>query len=1049
MKKLFHTFLARPVTAGMFFFSIVILGIVSVYNLPVELSPHVNYPRLSLRALWQGNSPESVEANLTSILEAELSTLKGLKRISSDTREGNCSIDLEFFENTDMDFAKIDINEKIRQIKKNLPKRVYISVSDYIPDDFKDLQGFITYSISSTESANKILKYAKENIIYPLKGIEGVSNVKVSGGTERELKVILDYNKVVLYGITNAEIAQAISNIEKIFSAGVIRKNNYEYFLKVNNIVVNIDDIANQPVKLTSNGSAILLRNIADVYDGFEKANYFFRINGRETVTLEITKEIGANTIEVAENVHRKIDELVKAFPEGYSIKLEIDKSKNMREDLGELFKSAFFSLMIIVVVLLLIFNSFRYSFVIVLSIIFSLLFAFILFYLFEISLNILTISAFILGFGFMVDNSIVVIDFIDHHYNGGGIKKLSVILKNIFPPVLASTLTTLGVFIPLLFLTGELRLYFEQFALGIIFNLFASMMIAFMIVPLVYLKLGLKRKSKAKVKDSKLFKIYSSIITFLFKRKKIALVIFILLVGLPVWLLPARIETPVIGTVYNSIFDSEFYAEIKPYVNNYLGGALNLFFNKISRGEMWQFGETTYLAVRLELPNGNDISRINELTKDFEKEVLRYRGDFENIIAKVYSPENSYLKITFTPKQSYSSFPYQLKNYLIAYATQLGGLTVSVYGYGQGFYNGGGAGSISNFTLTVKGFNYKKVKDLALRVKKRLERNPRVANVDINKGNWWGSDKVYEVVGKIKREALTSKKVTLQELLAFVRKNSAGNVAGYKFKLNNDEVFCKVKFENYDKLQLKDLNNIIFTTSGGEKAKLKEFIDFTVQRVMPSIKREDQQYIRYVKFEFKGPYKYGNKFVKKVIEKTQIPEGYKLEKRGFYFFNQDEESNVWMILLFAVIIIFMVTSSLFESIKKPMLILVAIPFAIIGTIYVFYFAEMNLDRGAYAGILLLIGLSVNNSIILIDYLSNRLHKPSIENLIKLSYSRVRPIFTTTLTTIAALLPLLISAKSTFWKSLSWSITGGITLSAVCVIIAIPLFYGIIISKHK
>jgi len=646
-----------------------------------------------------------------------------------------------------------------------------------------------------------------------------------------------------------------------------------------------------------------------------------------------------------------------------------------------------------------------------------------------------------------MVDNSIVVIDFIEQNYSLNGIKRLTIILKNIFKPVFASTLTTIAVFVPLLFLTGELRLYFEQFALGIIFTLFASLIVSFTIIPMLYIRFGSKYISQnSNAKISFWNKIYFIVCSAIYKWKKISVFILILIIGMPVWLLPSRIELLVLSPVYNSIFDSEFFNDVKPYFNYILGGSLNLFFNHISRGEVWKFGEETYIYVRLELPNGNKLERINSLTKDFEAEILKYKNDIKTLVTNISDPENASLRIEFSNKQSQTSFPYVLKNYLTSYATRLGGLNVSVYGFGPGFSNSGG--SFSNFSVITKGFNYLKTKELAEEFKSIISLNPRIDNVDIDKSEYYWEKDIYEIIATVNQNKLSKFSISPNEIVQYIAKNTAGNLSWNSFHIENDEINYNIKYSNYKSIQLDELENMIISGSNGFLFKIKDVVDFEVKKVLSSINRENQQYIRYITFDYKGPYKYGNEFVNASIAKMNINEGYSIEKREYTFrFGEEDEINVWKILFFAIILIFMITASLFESLSKPILVIAAIPFAIIGVFYLFYFGEFSLDRGAYAGLLLLIGLVVNNSIILADHISKSKVRLTYENIIKLSAQRLRPIFTTTLTTIAALIPLLLGSEITFWRSLSYSVVGGIFLSAIIVVLYLPLFYFVLNKK--
>jgi len=653
-----------------------------------------------------------------------------------------------------------------------------------------------------------------------------------------------------------------------------------------------------------------------------------------------------------------------------------------------------------------------------------------------------------VLGFGFIVDNSIVVLDYLDKHYDGRGEKYLTVLVKEVFFPLFTSTITIAAVFIPLIFLTGELQLYFQQFALGIGFTLLASLVVSFTIVPLLYLKTFQKRRVKEIEKEAWPYKIYSKSVSAVIKRKKLSIVFLLLLIGLPVWLIPARIETPVVGEAYNSVFDSETYQEIKPYLNYALGGALNLFFNHVSRGELWKYGEETYIYVRLDLPNGNRIERINKLSTDLENEILAYKKSFKTLIANVLNEETATLRIEFTPEQSNSAFPYMLKNYVTAYATRLGGVDSYVYGYGPGFSNAGG-GSSSMFNVEVKGFNFERVRSLAESFRDIIRRNPRVDNVDIDKSISYWSPETYEIVGKINRSQLAGYGISVQELFSIIARNTSGNLSYNRFKIMNESVNYRVKFSNYNDIQLEELKNLIVNEKGNERLKVSDLVTFEEQKVLSSINRVDQQYVRYVSFEFKGPFKYGHKFLESSVASVKVPEGYSLKQTDYSFlFAQEDEINIWKVLGASIFIIFMVTAGFFESFKKPLIIITAVPYAIVGAIFLFWLTENNIERGAYAGMLLLVGLSVSNSIVLVSYLSkNRVR--SIEELINGAKNRLRALTSTTLTTFAALLPFILSERETFWKNLSISIAGGIFVSYIYISFFLPLIYSIIVFRNK
>ncbi|AFH48407.1 Cation/multidrug efflux pump [Ignavibacterium album JCM 16511] len=1010
--------------------------------------PHTEYPRLTVSAGWFGASPETVEAYLTSPLESVLSSVKGIKKISSLSSEGSCRIDIEFHPNTDINFARIEINEKLGSVIEELPYGISAPrLSQYLPKEVKDLQGFLTYTISANLSANEIRKYAADYLRTPLLSIDGVSDVVIRGGNEREILITVDYDKMRSFNLKSDDVIAAIENAEKIVNAGSITKKESAYLVKVENIINAAEEILEQPVK-TFGGNSIKIKNIATVSDDFREQQSYFRINGKEAVFLDISKEPGKNIIKVADEVYKKIDFLRNNLPAEFKIEKEIDLSLEVRNDINDLFQNALYSFILILVLLLLIFRRFYYSIIIISSIVFSLLSAFIFFYIFNLSLNILTIASLILGFGLMVDNSIVVVDYLDRHFSFEDKKRLAVTTKNIFFPVFSSTLTTVAVFIPLIFFTGELKLYFEQFAIAIIITLLSSLVVTFTIVPIAFYYVRVKSLIKSEEiislneeKNSVLFMLYSFVLEKILRWKKLCFVSLVLMIGLPVWLLPNRIDSPVVSTLYNLIFDSEFSSEIRKYVNYALGGSLNLFFNYIQKGEVFAFGDTDYIIISLKLPNGNTIERINELTKKFENEILAYRNNFDNLTSNIFDEENALIKITFTKEQSASAFPYILKNYLTAYAVRLGGLEVSVYGFGPGFYSGGGTST--SFIVKVSGFNYNRMKDIANQFRKIIQRNSRVDNIDIDRSFYrYGDDDIYEIIAKINRNNLIKYDISIEEVSKLIANSTAGNLQYNKFRIGNDEVFYSVKYSNFKNIQQEQLENMSFNNAGKNHFKIKDVVEFKESKTLSSIVRENQQYVRFVSFDYKGPYKYGDEYVKSSIAQIKVPEGYSITQQQFSFmFGQDEEIKIWNILAFAFFLIFMITASLFESIKKPLIIILSIPFALVGVIFLFYFGDYNLDRGAYAGMLLLVGLSVNNSIILVDYLSKNSLRGEFKTIIRTSYSRIRPIFTTTFTTIGAMLPLIINVQQSFWKSLALSVSGGLILSSLFVIFIIPVFY--------
>ena len=1053
MKKIFYYFLTHPVTTSMIFFAIVVMGAGALLNLPVELQPQTEMRKLTVSASWYGASPEAMEAQVTSIIESELAAIRGIKNITSTSSEGRCSISLDLLDGADIQFVRIEINEKLASLRKTLPYGVSPSISEYKPEQFRALDGFMTYEVSAPMPANDIQRYLEQYVEYPLKSVDGVSDVTIFGGNTREIKVLVNYDKAKNLGVASYDINNAIYNSQRQLNAGIIKNEKNQIVVFAVNKLTDIGIIAQQVVKQDKNGAVVTMGDIARIENTFADPTSFFRINGNDAVTITISREPGTNILNVAADVKKKVEELSAKFPKGFSLNLKIDKSEDMVKSLEDLYSSAGYSLLIILLVLFIIFKNFRYPVIIFSSIIFSLAFSFIFFNIFQLHLNTLTISSFVLGLGFMVDNAIVVVDYIDKNYRGNGKKYLAATLKNIFFPVFASTLTTIAVFIPVIYFTGELKIYFEQFALGVIFTLVASIAVSFTLVPMLHEKFGKKIILAGSKAPGIMYRIYAAIVRFFAVHRKITIALIVLMVGLPVWKIPNRIESEgepsFLTNAYNEIFDSDFYqGELKKYVNYAFGGTLNLFLNRVNRGEFYNYrGNEDEIAINvyLTMPTGNKIERMNNLVKNFEKEVLAYKGQFKDVVSSC-NEESGTIRITFTKAQGETSFPYQLYNYLGAYGTRHGGLGVYVSGtnMGQGFSNGGfGGGTSFTSTVRIHGFNFNKVKEIAEEFKAIVSRNPRVDKVDIENsggGYFYSTGNLYEIKGYVKRDMLARTNITVGELFGEINRNTSGGLTGAHIQINNDDIPLNVKYENFSNIKLEELQDRV-VGSAANSAKIKDLIDFREEKAMSSIYREDQQYTRVVALEIKGPPQLCQNIIEDAALKTHVPEGYKLDYKGDFFRYKTEEEDIGMVLIFAVILIFMITAGLFESFTKPMLVIFAVPFAIMGTIILFFYGDYTIDRGAYAGMLLLIGLSVNNSIILIHHIAEHFYTGRLEDLIRLSYSRFRSIFTTTLTTIAGLFPMMVSLNQSFWKSLALSVAGGIMLSAIIVLVILPAVY--------
>lgn len=1126
LARLLSAMLVRPVSSLMVALTIVAVGIVSFRGLPSQLTPEVEYPRLTVSVAWQSAPPEAVESTITAPLEGELSKLAGLKTLSSVSSEGRARLTLEFHPGVNVDMARLEINERLSNLMETLPREVAPpQVSPYVPEEVEKMQGFLTYTLSANQSAGEVRRYAEEYMKLPLSSVKGVSDVEIGGGSLRHISIELDRSSMESLRLRPEEVNAALqdayltlSGARNIRANGNVHASNNptDSILTLAHTTIvqsftRIEDLKRLPIAVRSSSqtpsavsspnttppsatlasaergadqepAVIRLGDIARINDDYAAPTSFYRLNGKETVTLRLRKEQGADIIHTADHVFGVVKRLEASLPQGYTLIKENDTSEKMRIELADLYTTLAYAMSAVALMMLLIFRraaALRVVAIVLSAVVVALSLSAIGFAVAGVGLNIITIAAILLGFGIAVDNTVIMAEYLERLSTDAPATTLLSPLsfyrfvlntRAMAVPLLGSALTTIAVIVPLLFLETELRAYLADFALASVIIVCASVLVSLWLVPILC-RYWLPNYHAARThnadgdshRSNTPFLLYSWLVRVIARFRKTTIAALVVLAGIPIWLLPAHIETPYIAPAYNAVFDSPLYGYIKPSLQMVIGGAWNIFSNRLSRGDMWQVGGEQYLMVVMKLPNGNRIERINTLAKDMEREMLRYRtADGSNIkllSTSVVSDEMAFLRVEFPTNLADRSFPYKLKNYLTAYATRLGGLEVSVFGYGEAFSTGFGGAPVS-FAVTVKGFNYDDVKALAQEFRRTIERNPRVAQVDIDRSAFWGDPEIFENILTLDRELLKRSGATIEQVLPLVRMNAIGTLGGNRFRIGNEELSYDVKYAGYEDNQASELMERVFNDSRGAQSKISSVAHLSQRKALAKIFRENRQYVRTITFEFQGPYRYGEEFLKQALASIPVRPGYSLESvNGRFSFGEEQTLEILSALLLSVLLIFMIGAALFESLRVPLVIVCTIPIALMGAVYSLWWFDLSVDRGAYAGMLLLIGLAVNIAIVMVyhirlnDRYTDR-HTAtsdtlSMETLVAVSYKRIRPVIITGCTTVLAMIPLLVQTQHGFWQTLAATVIGGVVWSSFFLILTVPILLTVLASRVK
>ncbi len=481
----------RPVAVTMTYAAVALLGASAWRTIPIEVLPDTQLPRLTVTGTWRGASPETVEAFLTAPLEAAIQQVRGVEKIISESYEengrGTANIQIEFDRDTDMDFARLDLSERIATLEEGLPPGVdRVTVSQYVPDEFREqTQAFLLYRLTGPYTLEALRDHVDEVIMPELAQVEGVALVQVWGGRERRLEIRLDEQKIAALGLEPGFVRQRIQELDLVQEAGAVRQGESERTITIMNRPESAEDVRNAVIVARA-GTPVRVLDIATVHDTYEEAIFFNRINGRPAVSFELVKEIGSNTVRVAEAVKARMVQVERLNPYGSEIILENDESEDIERQLTDLRSRALFSAVVIFIVLLGFLRSIRSAALIFATIAFSVLIALNLIYFGGLTLNLLTLMGLAMGFGLIVDNSIVVLENVYRRWQRGEEAGAAAEqgAKEVVLPILASTATTLIVFVPFVYLQGELRVFYVPLAIVVGLTLVASLFVAFTFIP-------------------------------------------------------------------------------------------------------------------------------------------------------------------------------------------------------------------------------------------------------------------------------------------------------------------------------------------------------------------------------------------------------------------------------------------------------------------------------------------------------------------------------------------------------------------------------------
>lgn len=1003
----------RPVAVAMGCAAVGALGLAAFASIPVELLPDVRYPRLTIRAEWPGASPEMVEALVTTRLEGAARQVQGAREVRSLSSEGRAEVTVEFARNTRMEFAALELDERLASLYGALPPGAIPRVEPYVPKEFsaQDVP-FMEFALYGAHTTDGLREIAEETLRPELLRVAGVTAVRIHGGEPREIRIELDPGRMEALGLGTRAVADAVTGLDVARPAGTLRQAGREYVGTVSSRVKSVADLSAVPLAPDRRGSGRGLRlgDVARVLDAGAEAHEHRRINGRPAVTVSLVRALGTNAVRVADRVRARVADLAGVLPGGLDLVLRRDESAEIRRHWADLRLRAGASVLVIFLVLLVFLGSVRSAGVVFATIAFSTLLAVNFLYVAGLSLNLLTLAGLAMGFGLVVDNAIVVLENVQRRWHGGEPAAVAAErgAREVALPVLASGLTTVIVFVPFLYLHGELRVYYLPFAYAVGWTLLASLGVAFTFVPALTARA--LRHDRRSVR-------------------------------------PARRYAPLYPRLCRALVEAGLrypWAAVAAALLA-LAGSYALFDRSVLRGPAWgPWLEETRIDVLIDLPRGSELERTDRLARHFEAKLATW-PEVQEFVTTV-RPASARIRVTFPDSLARTWMPVAIKEALVEYSRRFGGAEVRVYGFGPSFY--GEEVSPPAYALKVLGYDYVGVREIAEDVGRQLARFARVTDVDTNaSGDGLEREKATELVLTFDRERLAAYGSSVQELVTQVAAAVKGHVARNRVRLTGEEVDFTIKFAGYDQMDAQRLENLVVPLASGP-LRLGEVTTLNERETLSRIARENQQYQRLVTYQFRGPAKLGDKLRNAVLANTALPPGYSIEKgRRSNWIGKRERRELYGVVVLALLLIYILTAALFESLAGPFVVLLTVPLALVGVFLIFFYTGATFTRSAHVGVIMTAGIAVNDAILWVHRVNclRRVEKLSTrEALVRGLLERARPILMTTATTVCGVLPLVLfggSPDANVWNGLGYALIGGLAGSTAFVFTVGPALY--------
>jgi len=1013
--KLADVSIRRPVFATMMIMALVVLGLFSLVNLNVDLYPDVDIPFVIITTILPGAGPEQIETDVTKKIEDAVNTVAGVDELQSYSQEGVSIVVIAFRLEVDGKVAAQDVREKISAIRGELPLEIEDPIIQrYDPASFP----IMSLTVSGNKSEREITELTKTSIKKRLENIPGVGAVNLVGGAEREIQIEVDAARLRSFNLSIQDVIQNVSAQNVEIPGGNLTEGSRQVLLRTMGKYKNVDDF-NKVIVATPQGKPVYLSDIAKVVDGVKEQISLTRVNGNIAVGLDIIKQSGSNTVQVAKEVNKQIEKLKSEIPSDINIFLAQDNSVFIKDSINDVLFDIFYGGLLAILVIYLFLANFRATVISALALPSSIIASFIIMYALNFTLNMMSLLALSLAVGLLIDDAIVVIENIYRHMSQGEtpMEAAKSASQEIGLAVMATTFTVVAVFVPVAFMPGIVGRFFYQFGITISVAVLVSLFVAFTLTPMLSSR-WLNREDEALSKEGnilqKILYYFNHFFDILNQKYKTALS----------WSLNHR-KTIVFGAIF--VFVLSFFI---------MGMLGSQFFPETDRSEF---------MIEVKAAPGSSLEQTSNLCSQVEK-ILRERSEVQTVLTTIGSGNNPVttgtILVKLINKKERSKSDKEMMAEIRSQLKYLPGgdfsFTVQTMG-----------GNDKPISLSVRGEDLSKLSEIAEKVEAIVKSTKGTVDVE----NSLEISKP-EVRVQIDREKASDLGVNPYLIASSIRAMVDGYVAT-KFQQRDEQYDVRVRLQKSDRTKLADINSLTFKSNKDRQdgshilVPLGDVASITEGTGPSQINRyAKQKEIRIGANLSERLLGEALSDIRKRIADINLESGYSIEVVGEGQQQEESFANMLLSLILAIVFVYIVLAAQFDSFVYPFSIMLALPMSIIGAVIFLLIFGSSISVISLIGIIMLMGLVTKNGILLVDY-TNILREKGLSRfdaLIKAGPTRLRPILMTTFAMIFGMMPvaLALGEGSEFRSPMGQAVIGGLITSTLLTLFIVPVVYTIL-----